>query len=257
MDPTTSKTAADWYRTGVEAHKRREMATARAAYREALALEPARRPTKAELQLVLDHTPLLFVTPDEPLPLEHFAAVLHPKEPWIGYHMFWRDDIDYPDDGEPVDHEVVWVRLDPAGRTPAERLAGVFSFYHGRILSAPDSVADARKNGGRPRFDVQWGKHGSLPVGWQHMEDGAVLRDMKATYERLVTHGIRKPDHPVASGWPKRFEGGWEAFTDFSVAVDPAALLRDGAMVRVGRFANAVLAAELFEFNFAAKSSVQ
>lgn len=243
------------YQAGVTAHRNRALDQARPYYEAALKIEPSRPPTEDELALLHAHAPILYITPSEPLPLRHFAGILHPDRPLIGYHMFWEDDIDFPDDGEPCDHEVIWVRYDPSSASPDERVLEVLTYYHGKVLTAAGAPEDAKQRHGRPRLDVQWGKHGTLPVGWQTIDDGAIYRDMQATFQRLKSQGIRKADHPLAKAWPKRFEGDWEAFTDFAVEVDTLPWLKSGVTARVGRYANAILAQEILDIHFAAKYS--
>ena len=48
------------------------------------------------------------------LAIRDLVAIHHPVQPWIAYHLFWGDDIDFPEDNDPADHEIVWVAYDPA-----------------------------------------------------------------------------------------------------------------------------------------------
>ena len=232
--------------TALRFHRRRCLKDASQAYEEVLRLDPPRPPSPAELKLAKRFAPRLYVTPNEPFILEDFAVIIHPDKPFIAYHMFWDDDIDYPADNDPTDHEVVWVKYDPASL----KVTGVCAYYHGRILSTEEAVEDARAHAQRPRIEVQWGKHGSLPVGWEEINGGSILRDMKRTYERLHEEGHRLPDHPLARGWPRKFEGSWEDFTNFSKLVDPLKLIEAKGMVAVSRWNNAVIDQYFLPYNF-------
>lgn len=101
--------------------------------------------------------PTLYLQPDETFPLSRVAAVVHPTRPIIAYHLLWRDDVHgaWIPFTVPTDEEVVWVGYDPATLSPTE----LWTYWHGRILHT-----DWRGKG-PPAFDVQWGKHGSLPRG--------------------------------------------------------------------------------------------
>lgn len=106
----------------------------------------------AELARTL--APVLYLTPDEWFPLERVVAVIHPTRRIIGYHLLWKDDVhgSWIPFTVPTDEEIVWVGYDSTN-APTD----LWSFWHGKILHA-----DWRQRG-TPSFDVQWGKHGSLP----------------------------------------------------------------------------------------------
>lgn len=241
------------YRSGLALHRERRLAEARPHYRNALGVRGFRPATGAEISLVRRHAPRLFITPTEPLPLAHFAAILHPELPLIAYHLFWEDDIDFPDDDEPCDHEVIWVHYAREDHQGESRVENVFTYYHGHILSIDAATQEAGAHSGRPRVDVQWGKHGSLPFGWRRVRE--LVENMRRTYDRLSTGGARQSDHPVAAGWPNRFEGAWEDFVDFAVEVDLLPLLRESDRTAVGELANAIIAEHFLPINFAAKFS--
>lgn len=101
-------------------------------YTRALELAPARPLTSQEQATVLRFAPLLQTTPTEPFALMDVVAILHPTKPLIAYHLFWEDDIDFPEDNDPCDHEVIWVELDEARR----ELVNYYTYFHGRILKA-------------------------------------------------------------------------------------------------------------------------
>ncbi|MBI3680043.1 MAG: hypothetical protein HY235_06560 [Acidobacteria bacterium] len=232
--------------TGLKHHQDRALGAASRAYTEVLKLAPPRDPNAAERALIRRFAPRLLVTPAEFFPLKDFAAILHPERPWIAFHLFWEDDIDFPDDNDPCDHEVVWVQLD-RGR---ERIEGYVTYFHSRqVQSSPAAVEDARRNNGRPAVWVQWGKHGSMPAAWDGLEAGN-----RRDYERLHTTGRMSADSPLGKGWPLKFTGTWKDFTDFSRIVDPAPLLDANGMEKVSWFSNAVLNRHFLRYNFAAKT---
>ena len=111
--------------------------------------------------------------------LRDAAAIVHPDRRTIAYHLFWDDDIDFPDDNDPSDHEVVWCVISPDQR----RLVAFYTYFHNRVLEAPpEALRDAAAHLGRPSVAVQWGKHGSMPVGWQAARDrGGGRRDGSRT----------------------------------------------------------------------------
>jgi hypothetical protein len=248
---TETESANSTYAAALEFHKRRCVTDAGRAYKEALTQSSPRPPTEDEIELILRHAPRVFTTPSEPLPLKDFAAILHPQLPLIGYHFFWEDDIDFPLDRDPCDHEVIWVQLDESRND----VANVYTYYHSHVLSFPAAAEDARCHGGRPRIEVQWGKHGSMPLGWQEIGDGAVLADMQRTYKRLHTQGARDAGHPLARNWPTHFTGSWEEFVDFSHEVDPRDWLRAHQMMIVGELANAIIFWYFLRYNFCPKYS--
>src|SRR5262249_23488311 len=119
-----------------------------------------------EWELVRRFAPRVYTTPTEFFPLKDFAVIVHPSERLIAYHFFWEDDIDFPEDNDPCDHELIWVRYSADKRS----IEGVLTYYHGKILEGGQAaMEDARANGMRPRVNIQWGKHGSLLVGWEGM----------------------------------------------------------------------------------------
>ena len=100
--------------------------------------------------------PVLFIQRDEWFTLERVAAVVHPAERVLAYHLLWRDDAhgSWIPFTVPTDQEIVWVGYDST-HAPTE----VWSFWHGKILHTD------WKDRGTVTVDVQWGKHGSLPRG--------------------------------------------------------------------------------------------
>ena len=252
----------------VALHEQRRLDEASAGYTRVLALEPPRDPTPAQAQLARKLAPRVLTTPSEFFPLKDFAVILHPTEPWIAYHLFWEDDIDFPDDNDPCDHEVMWVRYDRS----TGRLAAYYTYFHSRILEAPTAaVEDANRNGGRPAVLVQWGKHGSLPLGWEKLEivadEGDVERDyyrtgrpipfeeyMRGTYQKLNTVGRRALDSPLGRGWPQKFTGSWKDFVNFSRRIEPLDWLDRRGYIKVSCWNSAVINRHFLLYNFRPKT---
>lgn len=112
--------------------------------------------TTSTARLARALAPVLFVQRDEWFPLERVVAVVHPERRVIAYHLLWRDDVhgSWIPFTVPTDQEVVWVGYDST-LAPKE----LWAYWHGAILHT-----DWRHRGGAT-FDIQWGKHGSLPRG--------------------------------------------------------------------------------------------
>ncbi|KIL38553.1 hypothetical protein SD70_25865 [Gordoniibacillus kamchatkensis] len=218
-------------------------------YKRTLQLAPPRAPTETEMRRMRRFCPLLLTTPLECFPLKDVAAVHHPSLPLIGYHLFWEDDFDFPDDYEPCDHEEIWVEYDPV----AEAVTKVMTFFHSSVIESPEAAEEARAGGQRPVVRIEWGKHGSLLKGWENLviplKNISAAEWLKETYEH-VRAGGRVPDHPLKRHWPQRFEGTFEQYTDFSVRVDPIALLDRKPLFFTSLWVNAVLFTEALLYNF-------
>ncbi len=245
------------------AHRMRCLDKASAAYDRVLTLAPPRRATAKERALAETFAPLLMTTHSEPFALKDVVAVLHPTKPWIAYHLFWDDDIDFPDDNDPSDHEIVWVQLDEK----RQRMVRYATYFHGRVLEAPPAAV-ARS--GRPEVAVQWGKHGTMPWFWHDLTIAADSGDVEASYyplgrpitldvynkgiyRKLSTVGRRHQESPLGKSWPKKFTGTWEQFIDFSRLVDPGGLLARKRMIEVTCYANAVINRKFLRYNFRPK----
>lgn len=261
-----NRDAVTAHEQGIAAHRLRRLDEASAAYDRALSLEPSRNPSSSESALILRHAPRVFIHAREPFELRDAAAILHPQRPWIAYHLFWEDDIDFPDDNDPCDHELLWVELDAARL----HVVNYYTYFHGRILQATSAdVEQANREGGRPRVVVQWGKHGTMPWRWRSLpiqqDAGDIEFDPKVkittledynhqTWSKLSTVGRQKQDSPLARGWPRKFTGDWSDFTRFDREVDPRPLLRAHRYWRVSVFNNAVINREFLRYNFSAKT---
>ncbi len=268
--PGQQETAAGLHQRGVEYHLQRRLDEASREYARALALDPPRAPTAEERATILRFAPRVYTTPDEPFPLKDAAAVLHPSEPIVAYHLFWEDDIDFPEDNDPCDHEVVWVRFSPDRRS-IERFS---TYFHGRILEGGEgALREAAQHGMRPRVNVQWGKHGSMPLGWESIEIVADEGDSerafyavgkpitlveynRGTWQKLRSEGRRLRDHPMARRlrWPDRFTGEWERFIDFSRTSDLVRLINEKGMISVSRWNSAVINQHFLPYNFRPKT---
>ena len=223
-------------------HELRRLNEASAGYVNLLAAEPPRDPTPAEWELLRRCCPLLRGHPAEFFPLNDFVALLHPTRPWIGFHLFWGDDIDFPDDNDPTDHEVIWVEYDPVHREPIQ----VTTYFHERLISTSVPA------GQRPLVAVEWGKHGSVPFN----AAGVLVETngLRGNWKTLHDHGARLPNHPLARKWPKSFPGGFDDYLNFSVAKDPRDLLDERRMGLVTRWANAALNQHFLPYCFAPKT---
>lgn len=253
---------------GVGFHLKRCLDEASREYAAALELDPPRRPSTAQRQLARRFCPRLYITPAEPFRLQDFAVVVHPVRRLIAYHLFWEDDIDFPDDNDPCDHEVVWVEYGQDEKT----VTGIAAYFHGHLLrGGAEALRDGRVHQGRPRVNVQWGKHGSLLIGWEKMEIVADQGDSgreyhpfnrritlaeynRRTYQKLSKEGRRLLDHPLAKRWPGRFVGSWKDFTNFSRPMDPLKLLDARQMILVSRWNSATINQYFLRYNFRPKT---
>jgi hypothetical protein len=269
--PTSSPArdaAGGHHQRGVEFHLKRCLDEASQEYAAALKLDPPAVATAEQLALAKRFLPRLYTTPSEPFRLQDFAVILHPTRRLIAYHLFWEDDIDFPEDNDPCDHEVAWVEYGDDQMT----ITGFSTYFHGRILrGGNEAIEDAKAHGGRPRINVQWGKHGSLLLGWEKQpivaDDGDAERKFyplgrqitlqdynRGTYEKLSKEGHRLVDHPLAQAWPRKFVGSWQDFTNFSVLVDPVELLTAKQMIRVSRWNSATINQHFLRYNFRPKT---
>jgi hypothetical protein len=231
------------------AHGKRNLGDATPLYKQLLVAEPPAAPTASQRALVLKFAPRLHNVPNEFFPLKDIAAIIHPEKPIIGYHLFWEDDLGFPSDNDPCDHEVVWVEYDP--RT--ENVTRVQAYWHGRIVSTDAATADANAHGGRPWIGVEWGFHGSVP--WQAQGKVEVVdRILRDHWQAAHVTAKTRPRDPLARGWPTEYAGDFAAFTTFSVPNDPRPMLKERELIYVSRWANATLNRYCLRYNFAAKT---
>lgn len=157
--------------------------------------------------------PVLYIQRDETFPLSRVVAVVHPTRPIIAYHLLWRDDVAgaWLPFTVPTDEEIAWVGYDPATDAPTD----LWTYWHGRILHTD------WHNKGRPAFDIQWGKHGSLPHGTA-LGDLPATRSMNLFYAFTI---IGAPDmwlgNAVRKG-PWCFCHSFRRYRDFSRVLDIA-----------------------------------
>jgi hypothetical protein len=218
-------------------------------YRRVLDMDPIIHLTEEEKRLVEKFCPILQVNPKEYFPLKDVVAVHHPSKPLIGYHLFWEDDYDYPDDYEPCDHEEIWVEYD----SETEEVTNVMCWFHARVLKSKAAVIEARSNQQRAIIRIEWGKHGSLLCGWENMHEPltgvSIHQWLRKTYEHVKVGG-RVPFHPLKKFWPKGFEGTFEEFIDFSVPIDPLEWLQQKPHMYKTRWVNAVIFTHALLYNF-------
>lgn len=229
----------------LKAHGERNLGLASTYYAELLKISPSAFPAGSQLKAIHNMAPVLMTHPDEYFALRDVCAIHHPSLPLIAYHLFWEDDIDFPEDNDPVDHEVVWVEYQPDQLT-ASRL---YTYFHGSIVhSAPSNEAVE----GHPfQVAIEWGKHGSLPI--DRAQASAPYPGLVKNHGVLHAKGTRLPNHPLARNWPKRFSGSIENYCTFSKPLPIAPILERSGLVRTGLFGNAILDQELIPYNFSAK----
>jgi len=264
------ETAEFHHQLGVAYHLRRCLDDASREYTRALELDPPRELTEQEWQLVRRFAPRVYVTASENFPLKDFAVILRPTERLIAYHFFWEDDIDFPEDNDPCDHELMWVRYAPDGMS----IEKIWTYFHGRILTGGEAALnDARHNRLRPRVNVQWGKHGSMPVGWEELKIIADRGDAEnkyypvdqpiplklyneGTFRKLSEEGRRLVDHPLGrrAGWPKKFAGTWNDFINFSQIIEPLDWLDKNKLAAVSRWNSATINQHFLRYNFRPKT---
>jgi hypothetical protein len=231
------------------AHAKRNLGDSTPLYKQLLAAEPPAEPTLEQRSRVRKFTPRLFHVPNEFFPLKDIVAIVHPEKPIIAYHLFWEDDLGFPSDNDPCDHEVVWVEYNPE----TNRVTRVSTYWHGRIVSTDTAAEDANANGGRAWIGVEWGFHGSIP--WQAPGQVKVVDDILRDHWNAAHHTAKtRPRDPLARGWPTEYAGDFKAFTTFSVPNDPRPMLFERDLIYVSRWANATLNRYCLRYNFAAKT---
>ena len=242
------------YRLGYAYHLMRRLMEASSEYEIVLKLDPPRLATEAELKLAAKYAPRLFVNPKEFFKLKDLVVVIHPKQPIIAYNLFWEDDIDYPGDNDPSDHEVVWIEFDQKNG----KVTGVYTYFHRAILSTEEAVRDTDLHDQRARINVEWGGHGSLPLGWEKLHPEAIfekiskkikIKNMAQRYQGL-SKSIKNPNHPLAKDWPKKFTGSYKDFVTFSKYIELRRPLKKKKMVIISKWPNAVINQYFLNYNY-------
>lgn len=251
----TEETLHTIYERAKEYHKRRCLDDASGLYAEVLKRSSPRIAKNERMNLAMRFLPRVFVTKQEPFELIDVVVVIHPSERLIGYHLVWADDIDYLVDNDPGDHEIVWIEYD----VDKKKVENAWAYWHGKIVPGSDeAVKDANDNELRIKVMVQWGKHGSLLVGWDQAIDIGLGANEKCKggYETLqfgrlkggtrYTRGTesRGAEGPYVKDIPKKFKGTRLEFTQFVEEVDLKERLEDGRLrklIVVSEFANAVI----------------
>ncbi|MFQ5822779.1 MAG: tetratricopeptide repeat protein [bacterium] len=238
-------------------HLKRRLKEASEEYVKVLELDPPQEVSDKEFELVLKLAPRVYTNPKEFFILEDLAVIMHPEKPFIEYSFFWDDDHDNPDDNDPTDHEKVWIEYD---RKNGE-VVNVYTYFHRAVLTTTEALEEARKHNNRARINVQWGGHGSLPVGWEkiptesisvkyaNIEKPDTIIDMKTRYEKHVK-SIRMPNHPLAKNWPKKFDGSWKEYITFDKFVDLPKMIKKKKMVMKSRWSNAVIDQYFLAYQF-------
>ena len=235
-------TAAVRNRMGMADHDRRRLDEASAHYARVMELDPPSPVDNALRERVRRFAPELRLNRAETFALRDVVAVVHPDRPVIAYHLFWDDDIDFPEDNDPCDHEVLWVELDEAGT----RAVAVHTYFHGAILKAEVPP-------GEPvRVGVEWGKHGSLPLD----RDGKLVHSpakLRAHWQQLHDQGRRLPDHALGAGWPLKFEGTFEDYATFPRQLKLSERITPADAVLKSRWPNAAINQRVLRYNFRSK----
>ncbi len=242
------------YRLGYAYHLMRRLMEASSEYEKVLKLNPPRLATEADLKLTAKYAPRIFVNPKEYFKLKDLVAVIHPVKPIIAYNLFWEDDIDYPGDNDPSDHEVVWIEFNRS----KGKVTGVYTYFHKAILFTEEAVKDANLHDQRARINVQWGEHGSLPLGWEKLHPEAIfeiiakkikIKNMTQRYQEL-SKSIKNPHHPLARDWPKKFVGSYKNFITFTKYIGIRRFLTKKKMVIISQWPNAVINQHFLNYNY-------
>jgi len=242
------------YRLGYAYHLMRRLMEASSEYEIVLKLDPPHMASEDDLKLVEKYAPRLFLNSKEFFKLKDLAVVIHPKKAIIAYNLFWEDDIDYPGDNDPSDHEVVWIEYNKT----KGKITGVYTYFHQAILSTKEAVKDADLRDQRARINIQWGGHGSLPLGWEKLHPEAIfekigkrikIKDMPQRYREL-NKSIKNPLHPLAKDWPKKFVGNYKDFITFAKYIEIRRFLTKKKMVITSKWPNAVINRYFLNYNY-------
>ncbi|MBU1035602.1 MAG: tetratricopeptide repeat protein [bacterium] len=242
------------YRLSYSYHLMRRLMEASSEYEIVLKLDPPQMATEENLKLVEKYTPRLYANPKEFFKLKDLVVVIHPEKPIIAYNLFWEDDIDYPGDNDPSDHEVVWIEFSQS----KGEVTGVYTYFHQAILSTEEAVKDANLHNQRARINAEWGGHGSLPLSWEKLHLEVIfekigkrikIKDMAQRYQEL-SKSIKNPNHPLARDWPKNFSGSYKDFINFSKYIELRRFLKKKKMVIISQWPNAVINQHFLNYNY-------
>ena len=242
------------YYFGYAYHLMRRLIEASSEYEVVLKLDPPQMAEKEDLKLVEKYTPRLFTNPKEFFKLKDLVVVIHPEKPVIAYNLFWEDDIDYPGDNDPSDHEVVWIEFN---KNKGE-VTGVYTYFHKAILFTEEAIKDVNLHNQRARINVEWGGHGSLPLRWEKLHPEVIfekiskrikIKNMAQRYQEL-SKSIKNPNHPLAKDWPKKFTGSYKDFVNFSKYLELRRLLKKKKMVIISKWPNAVINRYFLNYNY-------
>jgi len=242
------------YRLGYAYHLMRRLMEASNEYEKVLKLNPPRLATEADLKLATKYAPRLFVNPKEYFKIKDLIAVIHPIKPIIAYNLFWEDDIDYPGNNDPSDHELLWIEFNQG----KGKVVGVYTYFHKAILSTEESVKDSNFHRQRAKVFGEWGEHGTLPLKWEKLHPEAIfkkinkrikIKGMTQRYQEL-SKSIKNPNHPLARDWPKKFTGSYKDFTNFSKYIELDRLLKKKKMVITSKWPNAVINRYFLSYNY-------
>ena len=242
------------YRLGYSYHLMRRLMEASSEYEIVLKLDPPGMATEENLTLVKKYTPRIFNNSCEFFKLKDLVVVIHPEKSIIAYNLFWEDDIDYPGDNDPSDHEVVWIEYNKN----KGKVTGVYTFFNQAILSTEEAVKDANLHKQRARINVEWGGHGSLLLGWEKLHLEVIfekigkrikIKNMAQRYQEL-SKSIKNPHHPLAKDWPKKFVGSYKDFVTFSKYLELRRILKKKKMVIISKWPNAVINRYFLNYNY-------
>lgn len=224
-------------------------------YDELLNFEVIEPLTDKKKELVRRFAPELYLVKSEPFVLRNCIAILHPTKPMIGYHLFWEDDWDFPDDNDSADHEIIWVCFNPN----TLEVTKVYTYFHQHILTSSQADIEAKNSGNCAKIFVQWGKHGSLISGYDDikliietglgLEKHTTVREyLKRDYEHSLKGG-RVPEHPIKQEWPKSFEGGFADYLTFENRIDLREFFEKKNRIFTSIWANAVISQKALSYN--------
>ena len=151
-------------------------------------------------------------------------------------------------------------------------ITGVSTYFHGRILrGGSEAIQEAKAHGGRPRVNVQWGKHGSLLLGWEKQpivadSDDAekkfypldrqitLLDYNRGTYEKLSKEGRRFWNIRSGRAGPGNSLEAGRISQIFPSSWILGQLLSSKQMIRVSRWNNATINQQFLRYNFRPKT---